>query len=401
MASSIEELFPSPETQEQAFGALALAGVLIVLATLSHVCGGTVSRLAHMLLNAIAILLMFVSLFGTGLVVISLMFILSPLFRVHPQLWYLLSNSLWCPMWALCIAYCEIFGGTTMCYYGDDPIPGETLIALGNHLGDLDWVVMLSLAARMRSLAGVRFICKASLAKLPLLGWGMYLHHNVFIRSRPEGRDASTTESQRAQMVAADLADVNATVISLLDHANPMQPVWIGLFPEGTRIIPDQHKRALEFAQTHSLQQYRYLLQPRGKGLDAVLASARPRITHALDFTIAYEGFSAECEHNSRMSSIFDGVTRDLTVHVLIRRIALPDAEEDTTAWLRNVWADKERHLARWENDGSFEAERIDLPLPFRPLLAAFACYTSAVIVCASAAVSGGILAYHFMAQEG
>lgn len=160
-------------------------------------------------------------------------------------------------VWALCILYCEVFGGTTMTYQGDVPLAGETLLVLANHLGDLDWVVMLSLAARMRSLSGVRFICKASLAKLPLLGWGMYLHHNVFIRSRPDGRESSVAPSERAQTVAADVADVHDTVQSLTTNVNACQPVWIGLFPEGTRLIPDQHKRAVEFAAERGLQQYK------------------------------------------------------------------------------------------------------------------------------------------------
>lgn len=160
-------------------------------------------------------------------------------------------------VWALCILYCEVFGGTTMTYQGDVPLAGETLLVLANHLGDLDWVVMLSLAARMRSLSGVRFICKASLAKLPLLGWGMYLHHNVFIRSRPDGRESSVAPSERAQTVAADVADVHDTVQSLTTNVNACQPVWIGLFPEGTRLIPDQHQRAVEFAAERGLQQYK------------------------------------------------------------------------------------------------------------------------------------------------
>ena len=37
---------------------------------------------------------------------------------------------------------------------------------------------------------------------------------------------------------------------------------------------------------------------------------------------------------------------------------------EDPQAWLYGLWAEKERALARWEHDGSFEAERIEsLPL--------------------------------------
>ena len=347
----------------------------------------------------------FVSLFGTGLIVIPIMLICSPIYQLNPELWYAIGDSLWAPMWGLCILYCETFGGTTFVYQGDEPLEGESVLIMANHLGDLDWVVMLSLAARMRALAGVRFIMKASLAKLPLLGWGLALHHNVFIRSRPSGRPVDggagddLTPRRRLQLVQRDTADVTSTVRSLLTTGTRCQPVWIGLFPEGTRLIPDQHARALAFAEERGKPRYQFLLQPRTKGLEALLAGARPcGLTHALDLTVAYEGFSAECERNSRQSSILDGVVRELCVHVLIRRVALPEEGDDAGMWLQAAWQEKERALARWEHDGSFEAERIESlqTLPLCPqLLSALVGYAAAALLCASISVLAGLALYH------
>ena len=72
----------------------------------------------------------------------------------------------------------------------------------------------------------------------------------------------------------------------------------------------NQHRLALEFARAHGRPSYQYLLQPRVKGLAAVLEGARPRLTHALDLTIAYEGFAAECERNARPAGLLDGIVR-------------------------------------------------------------------------------------------
>lgn len=110
-------------------------------------------------------------------------------------------------------------------------------------------------------------------------------------------------------------------------------------------------------------------------------------MTHALDLTLAYEGFAAECERNTRPASLLDAVLRGQTVHVLIRRIELPDESEQALAWLQGVWADKERALKRWENDGHFEAETCELPMPLGPLLAALLGYFAAVAALAAAAV--------------
>lgn len=88
-------------------------------------------------------------------------------------------------------------------------------------------------------------------------------------------------------------------------------------------------------------------------------------------------------------ASLLDGVLYGVTVHVLIRRVALPEEHDDTHAWLRDLWTDKERALARWEHDGSFEAERLELPLPVRPLLCALVAY----VVTAATFAWGALLA--------
>lgn len=174
---------------------------------------------------------------------------------------------------------------------------------------------------------------------------------------------------------------------------------------QGTRLIPDQHARALEFAERRGYPKFQYLLQPRAKGLEALLRGALPGgLTHALDLTVSYEGFSAECERNSRQSNLFDGVVRELTVHVLIRRVPLPCEGDDVGQWLQQRWKEKEGNLERWEHDGSFEAERIEsLPLPLRPLAGAFVAYILTALLCASSVVHGGLWLYHlaFSAEPG
>ena len=117
-------------------------------------------------------------------------------------------------------------------------------------------------------------------------------------------------------------------------------------------------------------------------------------MTHALDLTVAYEGFSAECERCQRPADLMDGMVRGCKVHILIRRIALPAEGDDVAAWLASQWAEKERALARWENDGSFEAERLELPLPAWPLLGALVAYTTTAAALSAGAVLSGIQLY-------
>lgn len=261
-------------TQERLLASIIFVAAVLLLGLLSHMCSGAVQRVALALLNGIVVALCVLSLFGTGMLVIPIMAASVPLFGVAPKLYYAIVDTCWTPMWALCILYAEVFGGTRMIFQGDVPIHGESALVLANHLGELDWVVMLSLAARMRCLSGMRFLMKAAFAKMPILGWGLALHHGVFIRSRPDGRtnakvlasetsadavasgDAptadrhqlvgplplstpsadpetgSTTPRTRARLVAEDTSNVTTTVQSLLGAAAECHPVWMGIFPE-------------------------------------------------------------------------------------------------------------------------------------------------------------------------
>ena len=338
--------------------------------------------------DCLATVMLVTTLFGTALAVVPLMFSLSWINRLSRPLWYAIDNTLWGPLWAIMVLYTEALGGLRLVFYGDTPVIGESMLVLSNHVSELDFVVILALAARMDgTLPAVRFIAKAALAKLPVLGQGLYLHHTVFIRSRPEGRAQHTSAAERAKTVAADTANITESARTLTtehDHG----PVLLSLFPEGTRITPAQHAKAVAHAGDKGLAPLRFLLLPRAKGLAAVLEGVRPRMTHALDLTLAYEGLSAECERNERAASILDAVRRHpgQGVHVLIRRIELPDAGEDVESWIQQRWVEKERELERWEESGHFDVEPIEMPLPPWPLAGA------ALASAAWAAVLGWLL---------
>ena len=65
---------------------------------------------------------------------------------------------------------------------------------------------------------------KAAFAKMPILGWGLALHHGVFIRSRPDGRTnakvlASETSADAASMpVVVYQLKVDEGIVSLLKY---------------------------------------------------------------------------------------------------------------------------------------------------------------------------------------
>ena len=363
---------------EQAVIASALFCGFMLLRLLARTEFLLVAPLSRLVIDCAHYTVIALSLLGAGLAIVPILLLLRPLRSAVPAVWYPVCNGVFSSLWAVCIIALELCGGLTLRFQGDEPLPGEKLLVLSNHVSYLDWIAVLGLAARVEALGGVRFVAKASLRRIPLLGFALRLQQTIFIRSRPEGRVAGTSEEARARTVALDTADIAVTSRQLLEHS---PSCWLCIFPEGTRVTPEQHQKALAFARSRGLQPHEYLLQPRPKGLEALLEGAQPRLTHALDVTLAYDGYSASTSKNaSGAPSIVDGISRGVGVSVLVRRIELPEASERTESWLRGLWADKERALARWENDGRFEAEKVDLPLPLRPLVGGLLAYSVASI---------------------
>ena len=110
--------------RERLAAAALLAAALLAVYAASHLCTGAIQRLARRLRDAITVLLVCVSLFGTGVLVVTTMLIFLPLHRLHPPAWYFVANSIWCVMWALTVLYVEVFGGLRVVLYGEVPLPG-------------------------------------------------------------------------------------------------------------------------------------------------------------------------------------------------------------------------------------------------------------------------------------
>ena len=198
------------KTSNEVTAAVALLLVAIILVRMlaspqARGLPGFLRKPAVMIKNGVAVALVAVSLLGQCAVVNVFQILFSPLYYISPPIWYFFGNAIWMPMWAICIVGTEVFGNMKIEWQGEMPLPGEKVIILSNHLSVLDWVIHLSLAARCDALPGIRFIAKSPIKKIPLIGFGMYMTHCVFVNSRPEGRADGTTAEQRAATVADDM----------------------------------------------------------------------------------------------------------------------------------------------------------------------------------------------------
>ena len=75
----------------------------------------------------------------------------------------------------------EFFGGWNHVYSGDVIPPGETVFLISNHKTWIDWLTLMSLAARKGRLGNFKMFAKKSISLVPVIGWGMWLMNFVHL----------------------------------------------------------------------------------------------------------------------------------------------------------------------------------------------------------------------------
>ncbi|XP_015360141.1 1-acyl-sn-glycerol-3-phosphate acyltransferase epsilon isoform X3 [Marmota monax] len=129
----------------------------------------------------------------------------------------------------------ENYTGVQILLYGDLPKNKENIIYLANHQSTVDWVVADILAIRQNALGHVRYVLKDRLKWLPLYGCYFSQHGGIYVK-----RSAKFNER-----------DMRRKLRSYVDAGTPM---YLVIFPEGTRYNPGQTK-LLSASQTFAVQQ--------------------------------------------------------------------------------------------------------------------------------------------------
>merc|ERR1712071_102114 len=129
-------------------------------------------------------------------------------------------------------------------------------------------------------------------------------------------------------------------------------PVWLVLFPEGTRFSPAKHQASEQFAKKAGLPPLQHHLQPRTKGFSFVAATVdRSKVKAVLDITLV--------ESNSpvpfSLASVQSGQPAEGSI--LMRRIpmdSVPSDPEASAAWLLQFWQEKDQLKETFLTTGSF-----------------------------------------------
>jgi len=232
--------------------------------------------------------------------------------------------------WGQCVIVAQQLNGARLELSGDELPAEENVILLVNHqqMPDITW--LMDLARKKGRLGDMKWFVKDEIKWVPGVGWGMVFLECLFVK-----RDWATDAKAIARTFERILRDD--------------VPLWLMLFPEGTRITPEKLSQADAFADKAGLQRTEHVLLPRTSGFMASIRGLRDHIDAVYDVTIGYErGVPSLWQFIKGYSPV---------AHMHIRRVPvaeLPESSEALSDWLHDCFQQKDRRLAAFYRDGFF-----------------------------------------------
>jgi len=188
-------------------------------------------------------------------------------------------------------------------------------------------------ADRLGVMGNCKVFAKDSLKYIPIMGWAMTMSDIMFLK-----RDWDS-----------DRENISRKLNTIFTYPSP---VWLLLFPEGTRFSADKHRASLEFAAKEGLPLLQHHLLPRTKGFTFTVDHIdRSKVEIVYDVTLVENASSVPFN----MTSVMSG--KQIEGNMLVRHIPLSSIPRDQTesaAWLINLFKEKDELKQTFLSTGSF-----------------------------------------------
>ncbi|XP_033125754.1 1-acyl-sn-glycerol-3-phosphate acyltransferase epsilon-like [Anneissia japonica] len=231
--------------------------------------------------------------------------------------------------------------GVEVVLSGDvDDLKKENVLYLSNHQSTMDWIIADMLAIRAGCLGRMRYVLKDGLKYMPLYGFYFGLHGCIYVK-----------RSNRF-----DQRNINRCMRQLASFEKHKTPVWMVIFPEGTRYNPQKLElmtSSQEFAKKNDLEILHNVLSPRFRATNLCIQGLRKHYDAVYDVTIAYGGTGEQVDgevdvvNRTTAPSIPDYLMGQCSrVHIHLKRRPLdevPDDEEGVHRWLHGIFEEKDR----------------------------------------------------------
>lgn len=260
----------------------------------------------------------------------TLSLVLLPLSRKAFRGFNRWAANLW---WGWCVSLARGLHKTRIEVSGDAVPDGENALVLANHQQMPDITFLMFFARSKQRLGDMKWFVKDIIKYVPGAGWGMVFLDCPFVKRN----------------WAADRESIARTFSRLVQGR---VPVWLILFPEGTRITPQKLSKSNDYARAHGHQTHRHLLLPRTKGFAASVQGLRSHLDAVYEITIGYPTGVPTLWQYCR------GFVR--VAHLHVRRFPvgdMPANDDELSRWLIDRFQEKDRLLERFYQTGRFISE--------------------------------------------
>ncbi|CAF1053197.1 unnamed protein product [Rotaria sordida] len=279
-------------------------------------------------INSIRVVIPAISLFGsapTFFVVWFLSRLITFLFCPH-YIYRRCDDYLYSLYQKFVLFFFEHWTNTKIYFHGDyEEImkKKENVLFISNHQSSVDWIIANMLAVRQDSLGHIRYILKNELKWIPLYGFYFQQHGCIYVHRNDKG-DLERVEKGIGQIKSNGL------------------PVWLVIFPEGTRYNPiksqDVIERSRQFAKQKGVPPFDNVLYPRTGATIAAINALKDNFDAVYDVTVMYSPTYDENRQirlaASSMAEFLQGQTKELHIH--IKRISIDTVPSKTNEQISN-----------------------------------------------------------------
>lgn len=276
------------------------------------------------------------------------------------------DDRLYCVYQSMVLFFFENYTGVQILLYGDLPKNKENVIYLANHQSTVDWIIANILAIRQNALGHVRYVLKDGLKWLPLYGCYFSQHGGIYVK-----RSAKFNENQMRK--------------KLQRYINAGTPMYLVIFPEGTRYNPELTKvisASQAFAAQEGLPVLKHVLTPRIKATHVAFDSMKDYVDAVYDVTVAFEGSVDDKGQRKKAPSMAEFLCKESPkIHIHIDRIDkknVPEEQVSMKRWLHERFEIKDKLLIEFydspdpERRNKFPGESVNSKLSLKKTLPSF-----------------------------
>ncbi|XP_068697900.1 uncharacterized protein [Montipora foliosa] len=288
---------------------------------------------------------------ASGLIINIIQLLLLPLWFINKDLFRWINMNAVYFHWCQLTFLAEWWSGLNIKLYGTkedmEKLGKESAICLSNHRSDVDWLIGYIVADRAGILGTCKCFMKGYLRFLPILGISWWCAEYVFLR-RNWQKDQKVLET---------------SLETLKDFPFPF---WLAIFAEGTRLTEAKRQASLDYARSSGVPELKHHLLPRPRGFALTVQYFKNKVPAVYDFEVAFPE-----NDEPTLTRMLMGEGGD--VHLWVRRIPLDEipcgSVEDTSAWCRRAFQDKDEGMSFFVEHGRFPAEINEYPRKLRNLI--------------------------------